>query len=214
MSVRRAVAALVGQAVILFTRLVTGAQARWLGCGPLPVRRVYFGNHRSHADFVLIWSALPEELRRVTRPVAGADYWDRGGLKRFLIREVFDAVLIDRERTDRAVDPVEQMAVALDAGGSLILFPEGTRNTGEEALLPFKSGLFHLAGRCPEVELVPVWLENQGRVLPKGEVIPVPLLCSVNFGEPLRRQEGEEKGAFLERARAALLALASSARPS
>ena len=100
------------------------------------------------------------------------------------------------------------MAGSLDAGTSLILFPEGTRNTTDERLLPFKSGLFHLAGARPQVELVPVWIENLNRVMPKGEFVPIPLLCTVTFGAPLRLQAGEDKAAFLERARAALLAAA------
>ena len=146
--------------------------------------------------------------------MAGSDYWEKGAIRSFLIHEVLNGVLVDRSRTDRTVDPIETMAVVLDAGQSLILFPEGTRNTSEEVLLPFKSGIYHLAKRCPDAQFVPVWMENQGRVLPKGEVIPVPLLCSVNFGEPLALGEGEEKAAFVDRARNALLALAASVKPS
>jgi 1-acyl-sn-glycerol-3-phosphate acyltransferase len=196
-----------------FTRLLTGAKARWTGCAPIPVQRIYFANHASHADFVLIWASLPPELRARTRPVAGADYWEDGRVKRFIIHEVLHGVLIDRVRKPGSRDPIEAMAGALDIGDSLILFPEGTRNTTDEVLLPFKSGLYHVASRRPEVELVPVWMENLGRVLPKGETIPVPLLCSINFGAPIRIAPGEEKAAFLERTRRALLELAASVRP-
>ncbi len=113
---------------------------------------------------------------------------------------MFRAVLIDRNPTTRQDDPIALMAGALDAGTSLILFPEGTRNTTDERLLPFKSGLYHLAGARPQVELVPVWIENLNRVMPKGEFVPIPLLCTVTFGAPLRLQAGEDKAAFLERA--------------
>jgi 1-acyl-sn-glycerol-3-phosphate acyltransferase len=196
-----------------FTRLVTGAQARWVGCAPLPGQRVYFGNHASHADFALIWASLPEALRRTTRPVAGADYWDKGTLRRYLIHDVLRGVLIDRVQAERTCDPIELMAAALGAGDSLILFPEGTRNTTDEVLLPFRSGLYRLALRRPDVELVPVWMENLGRLLPKGEFIPVPLLCSITFGTPLRLADGETRDAFLARARGALLATRALARP-
>jgi hypothetical protein len=81
-------------------------------------------------------------------------------------------------------------------------------------LLPFKSGLYRVASKRPHVELVPVWMENLGRVLPKGETIPVPLLCSINFGSPIQLQTSEERDAFLERTRKALLDLAASVRPS
>jgi 1-acyl-sn-glycerol-3-phosphate acyltransferase len=209
----RLVAAAVASLLTASTLLVTGAKARWLGCAPAPVRRIYFGNHNSHADFMLIWASLPPALRARTRPVAGADYWDKGAARRFIIHRVLRGVLVERGRKDTAVDPIELMAAALDEGDSLILFPEGTRNTTDEPLLPFKSGMFHLASRRPEIELVPVWMENLGRVLPKGETIPVPLLCSINFGTPIRIAEKEEKTAFLDRTRRALLELAASVRP-
>ncbi len=202
-----------------FARLVTGAQARWIGCAPRNVQRIYFANHSSHGDFVLIWAALPPPLRASTRPIAGADYWDRGTVKRFLIRDVFNGVLIDRtrpvgEEARNRSDPIEPMAGAVEQGYSLILFPEGTRNTSEEPLLPFKSGIYHLAKRCPQVELVPVWIENLHRVMPKGEFLPVPLLCSVNFGEPMRLGAMEDKNTFVERTRSALLALGASVKPA
>ncbi len=92
-------------------------------------------------------------------------------------------------------------------GSSLILFPEGKRNMGDDPALPFKTGLYHVARRRPEVDLVPAWIENMNHVIPKGEIMPVPLLCSVRFGAPLHVQEGEDKAAFLARARAALIAL-------
>jgi 1-acyl-sn-glycerol-3-phosphate acyltransferase len=197
-----------------FTRVLTGAKARWIGCAPIPVQRIYFANHSSHADFVLIWASLPPELRVRTRPVAGADYWEEGRVKRFIIHEVLHGVLVARDRKSGSQDPIEAMVGALDLGDSLILFPEGTRNTTDEVLLPFKSGLYRVAAQRPAVELVPVWMENLGRVLPKGETIPVPLLCSINFGAPIHIGPGEEKAVFLERTRRVLLELAASVRPN
>lgn len=196
------------------TRLITGAQARWLGCAPVPVQRIYFGNHNSHADFALIWASLPPRLRRMTRPVAGADYWEASPLRRYVIHQLLRGVVIARSRDGQAPDPVAQMAEALEGGDSLILFPEGTRNTTDELLLPIKTGIFHLASRCPQVELVPVWMENLGRLLPKGEIVPVPLICSIAFGKPLRLAEGEARDDFLNRIRDALLATREAAQPA
>jgi 1-acyl-sn-glycerol-3-phosphate acyltransferase len=213
-AVKRFAADAVAEIIIGFTRFITGAQARWIGCAPVPAKRVYYGNHLSHADFVLIWASLPPELRRRARPVAGADYWEKGAIRRYLIHDVLNGVLVDRGHPGVGEDPIAIMTGVLDAGESLILFPEGTRNTSDEVLLPFKSGLYRIAAARPDVEFVPVWMENQGRVLPKGETIPVPLLCSINFGVPLQLAPGETKEDFLTRARTALLDLAQSVRPS
>jgi len=197
---------LLGKAVTGLMRLLTGAQARWVGCGPAPTQRIYFANHTSHGDFVLIWTCLPPSLRAMTRPVAGADYWLAGGLRRYLITNVLNGVLIDRDKATRTRDPIEVILAALGEGWSLIVFPEGTRNVGAE-LLPFRSGIYHVARQRPEVELVPVWIDNLNRVLPKGDVLPVPLLCSATFGTPTRLREGEGKDAFLARLCRAILAL-------
>jgi 1-acyl-sn-glycerol-3-phosphate acyltransferase len=170
-------------------------------------QRIYFANHGSHGDFVLIWTVLPPGMRAVTRPVAGADYWDRPGPRRFMGRNVFNALMIDRHPAPGAPHPVELMAQVVKEGSSLILFPEGTRNTTDEPLLPFRSGLYHLARVTPDIELVPVWIDNVSRVMPKGEMLPIPLLCGVIFGAPIQLLAGEEKDAFLTRSRAALLAL-------
>jgi 1-acyl-sn-glycerol-3-phosphate acyltransferase len=204
-------ARLVGAAIIGFTKLLTGAQARWIGCAPLPEQRVYFANHQSHGDFVLLWASLPAAMRARTRPVAARDYWDATPLRRFLIHRVFRGVLVERDPEKRTEDPIDAMVAALDAGDSLILFPEGTRNPGEE-LLPFKSGIFRLAGRRPRVPLVPAWIENIGRVLPKGEVIPVPLICSIRFGAPLTLAREETKESFLARTRQCVLQLRGKER--
>lgn len=201
-------AGLVGAAIILFARVITAVRGIFAGIEPEVTQRVYFANHASHGDFVLIWTVLPPLLRDATRPVAASEYWTASSIRRFIGRDVFNAVLIDRDATRRERDPVAQMALALEQGYSLIVFPEGTRNTTEERLLPFKSGLYHLARAQPQVDLVPVWIDNLNRVLPKGGVVPLPLICTVTFGVPLRLVDNEDKDAFLARARAALLALA------
>ena len=181
-------------------RLLAGATVRYAGYAPASGQRIYFANHTSHLDFVVLWSALPSHERAKTRPVAGSDYWDKSPLKRFLAREVFRAVLVDRTGQNKERSPVDDMVAALDAGDSLIIFPEGTRGDGT-SIAPFKSGIFHVASKQPAVDLVPVMIENLNRILPKGEVVPVPLLSSITLGPPLRLGEGETKERFLARMR-------------
>ena len=197
-------------AIITAASLVTGLRVRWSGCAPELKTRIYFANHRSHADLPLIWAALPRDIRRTTRPVAGSDYWDKTAARRFIARSVFNCVLIDRNPKTRTADPHALMEAVLSSGMSLILFPEGTRNMTDAPLLPFKSGIFHLALARPDVQLVPVWIDNLNRVLPKGEFIPVPLLCEVRMGSPLGLLPNEEKPDFLVRIRESLLALANA----
>jgi 1-acyl-sn-glycerol-3-phosphate acyltransferase len=199
--------------ITLFARVVTAVRAEWGAHLPDLRPRIYFANHTSNGDFVLLWTVLPGPVREKTRPVAAADYWLRDSVRRYVGQRIFKAVLIEREAEKRTQDPIQQMAAALDEGSSLILFPEGTRNLSDMPLLPFKSGLYRLALSRPGVEMVPVWIANLNRAMPKGELIPIPILCTVSFGMPVRLREGEEKTAFLERARAALLSLRPREHP-
>lgn len=240
-------------------RFLTGSQARWYGCPPKAEQRIYFANHQSHADMVLIWAALPEELRTITRPIAAKDYWTKTPFRQWITTAVFNAVYVDRQGTparaapaapsgavgvlepmaraaadaDTAMaggpdpspeapprapspeelraalpptDPLAPLVQALESGDSIVIFPEGTRGHGDEPQ-SFKSGLFKLAQMFPQVVLVPAWINNVQRVMPKGEVVPVPILCSVTFGAPIALERGEERRPFLDRARAAVLAL-------
>lgn len=186
-------------------RFLTGAQARWHGCPPKAEQRIYFANHQSHADLVMIWAALPQELRHITRAIAAKDYWTQSPFRKWITTEVFHVIYVSRDRSSEE-DPLEPLVEALGNGDSIILFPEGTRgHTGEPQ--PFKAGLYNLATRFPNVVLVPAWINNVQHVLPKGEVVPVPVLCSVTFGAPMQVGEGEDRRAFLERARSAVVAL-------
>lgn len=249
-----------GWGLLALIRLLTGAQARWWGCPPKAEQRIYFANHQSHLDLVMIWAALPEELRSITRPIAARDYWANTPFKRWITTEVFNAIYVERgggaatvpptappaERIEPSFDdapghaaqlempllqpmpepgptpapepppappgsaealaPLQPLIEALQSGDSIIIFPEGTRgHTGEPQ--KFKSGLFTLAQLFPEAVLVPAWIDNVQRVMPKGEVVPVPILCSVTFGAPIRLEDGEERRPFLDRARAAVVAL-------
>lgn len=198
---------IIDRLLVLTSKTLFGAYPRWLGSRPEARQRIYFANHASHLDTVALWSALPAALRRSTRPVAARDYWGKGGLRGVIAHRGLNVVLIDRQRTQQDQDPLQPLYDALDAGDSLILFPEGTRN-GEPALLPFKSGLYHLARRYPEVEPVAVYLDNARRSMPKGSLLPVPLICTVRFGPALPLVPGEDKDAYLQRARTAVEALA------
>ena len=189
-------------------KIVAGSSVRWVGCRPdVVAQRIYFANHTSHLDALVLWAALRPEARALTRPVAARVYWTADFLRRHLATRVFNAVLIDRQRVSaHARNPLEPLLQALGENFSLILFPEGTRSDAAAAR-PFKSGLWHLGRKRPDVEMIPVQIDNMNRILPKGELLPVPLLSCLSFGAPLRVETGEPKAVFLERARAAVNAL-------
>lgn len=189
-------------------KLLVGAYPRWSGCKPEAVQRLYFANHSSHIDTLAIWSALPIRLRRFTHPVAARDYWG-SGVRRYIATQALKAVLIDRARERPDDNPLAPLIDMLNRGESLIIFPEGTR--GKQALpSTFKSGLYHLAAQFPQVQLIPVYLENLHRSMPKGALIPIPLTCTVRFGPPLVLEESEAKDSFLARAREAVIKLAGA----
>ena len=200
-----------GQFIAFLTRrgarLLTGARSIWIGTQPELKQRIYYANHNSHIDFILLWSSLPNEIRRKTRPIAASDYWMKDGLRRFLIQDTFSGVTINRQRTDQS-DPLQPVKEVLAQGYSIIFFPEGTRNLEDDIdLLKFKSGLYYLSQHYPDVELIPVWISNLKRVMPKGSLIPLPLLSTVIFGSPLDLKRFPNKTEFLEYAQHQLLKL-------
>ncbi|THB23038.1 lysophospholipid acyltransferase family protein [Providencia sp. MGF014] len=186
-------------------RLLTGVRTRWVGCQPSMASRIYYANHSSHLDGLVIWSGLPPLMRHFVHPVATKDYWVKTPFRRYLVNKVFRAVLVDRKgdkpAQNNTLAPLESV---LESKHSLIFFPEGTRGDGE-TLSQFKSGLYHLAKKYPDVEVVPVYLENLNRVLPKGSKLVVPVICSAIVGKPLEPiMENENKIDFLQRAKEAL----------
>lgn len=191
---------------VALVKFLAAPNVRWVGCQPSERQRIYFANHTSHLDAVVLWSAAPSELRARTRPVAAQDYWTKNKLRLFFGKKVFNAVLIEREKVSAHNNPLEPLLEALSAGDSLIIFPEGTRSSGVN-VQSFKSGLYHLARKCPTVELVPVHIDNMNRILPKGEILPVPLMSCISFGEPMYLRDNEPKTDFLERARKAVFSL-------
>ena len=193
-------------AIVLLAKLFSGFTVRWIDCTPDTCQRVYFANHTSHLDAVVLWSALPKELRRLTRPVAAKDYWDNHWFKRHMARS-FNALLVDRKEIKVHRSPIDIMIEQMGDVHSLILFPEGGRSSSDECMGKFKSGLFYLAKKRPDLELVPVYIDNVNRILPRGEVLPVPLLSCITIGQPIFLESGEPKHDFLDRARSCVAAL-------
>ncbi|MGI6401083.1 MAG: lysophospholipid acyltransferase family protein [Thermoguttaceae bacterium] len=198
---------LLKSSIILLAKFVSGASVRWLGCKPEPLcQRVYIANHTSHLDGIVIWAALPPEVRENTRLVAAKDYWDRGAIRKFLAEKVFNVILVNRENVSVRNNPLYHMLDEMGDKYSIIIFPEGSRSTTGE-IGEFKSGIYHLVRKRPELEMIPVYLDNMNRILPKGFLLPAPMLSRVIFGAPIWYEKNESKAAFLERARNSVVSL-------
>jgi 1-acyl-sn-glycerol-3-phosphate acyltransferase len=197
-------------AICELVRCFTGVQGHWLGTEPKPVQRIYFANHTSHFDCMVLLSVLPRSIRKLVRPAGAADYWLKTPMRRWFSQEIVHFIPIERLKPTRSNNPITTLVNALDAGSSLILFPEGTRNDSE-TLQNFKSGLYHLSRQRPQIELIPTFINNANRILPKGQCIPIPILCTVTFGEPLYFNAAESRDEFLERAKKAMKKCAHNA---
>ncbi len=189
---------------LLAARYLSGAQARWLDGEPVASQRIFCANHTSHLDALLLMASLPDPWQERTRPVGAAEYWNKSSLRRYLTERVFRTVLIDRD--SHALNPLGPAFQALRQGDSLIFFPEGTRGPGG-SLQPLKPGIYHLARAFRQVDIVPVWIDNAYRVLPKSALLPVPAPCTLHFGAPLRWDGLEDASSFLSRVHGAMEAL-------
>ena len=193
--------------LIVLTRIVSGATVLWYESQPDETcQRVYFANHTSHLDALVIWASLPTPVRDKTRMVAAKDYWDANPIRRHISRKLLNAVLIDRETVTLKNTPIQVMVDEMKNEYSLILFPEGGRSQ-DGTFGEFKSGLYYLCKRRPDLELIPIYLNNLNSILPRGKTLPVPMLSRVIFGPPLWLEMNERKESFLDRARNAILKL-------
>jgi 1-acyl-sn-glycerol-3-phosphate acyltransferase len=167
---------------------------------------ILVANHSSHLDTAALLSLFPVSRLRRIRPCAAADYFERTRTIAFLSRTLFNILPIHRGQPRGEEHPVRRMREALERGESLLLFPEGTRGRGPE-MAPFKPGIACLVEQLPQVPVVPAYLVNMGRALPKGEFLPVPFFCEVHIGAPLRLAGTREE--ILGALRAAVEALRS-----
>ena len=128
--------------LVIVAKLLSGYSVRWLDCQPDTCQRVYFANHTSHLDALVLWASLPNDVRTLTRPVAAKDYWEGGPVRRHVAAS-FNALLIDRKEIKVHQSPVDLMIREMGNTFSLIVFPEGGRNSSDE-MGRFKLSLIHI----------------------------------------------------------------------
>ncbi|HOJ78747.1 MAG TPA: lysophospholipid acyltransferase family protein [Bacillota bacterium] len=148
---------------------------------------IIVANHSSHLDTLSLLSIFSiKDLHRI-QPVAAGDYFNRNRFVSFLTHKLFNILTIPRSAINKENHPVKLMKNALEQGNSLIIYPEGTRSLTEE-IGRFRPGIAHLIKEIPGIKVIPVFLANMGRSLPKGEYLPIPFFCEIVIGEPLLLQ--------------------------
>ncbi|TWC41559.1 1-acyl-sn-glycerol-3-phosphate acyltransferase [Pseudomonas sp. SJZ079] len=130
----------------------------------LPEVRVLVANHASYLDGLALCAVLPAEFSFVAK----RELAEQRIAGRFLRK--LGTCFVERFDVQRSAADTERLATALQAGQSLVFFPEGTL-TREPGLLPFRMGAFVLAARA-EVPLLPVAIRGSRMVLRDGQWFP------------------------------------------
>lgn len=168
-------------------------------------------NHNSHLDAAVLLTLFP--LSRVPRvhPVAAADYFGKTWFLRALSMFLMNAIPIERKPIAGS-DPLASVKQAIDAGDSLIFFPEGSR--GEAGVVaPFRQGIGRIIRAFPGLQVVPVFLSGPERIWPRGQVVPVPLSIDANVGKPRSYSHTADYQEVAEQVRRDVLALAPPPPP-
>ena len=146
---------------------------------------ILIANHNSHMDTMALMSAIPSRFIHRVHPIAARDFFGGSLFSRILMRYLVNATLIRRDREDPDRDPIDDMDKMLKKQRSLILYPEGSRGIPGK-MSNFKRGLGYLVQRNPNINVIPVYLENIYKTLPKGKKLILPYNCSIKFGQPIK----------------------------
>lgn len=170
---------------------------------------IIVANHASHLDAVALLSLFHMRDLALIRPVAAADYFNRNRLVGFVSSVFFNILPIERKHICRGSNPLDDLRTTLSKGQSLIIFPEGTRSmTGE--IGTFHAGVAHLAKEFPQIPVIPVYMSNMWRALPKGEFILLPFICELHIGPAIFPKGSKEE--MIQAVRGAVLELKGASR--
>jgi 1-acyl-sn-glycerol-3-phosphate acyltransferase len=168
---------------------------------------IFAGNHHSHLDTPVVLTSIPEPWRHRVFVGAAADYFFRTRITSAASALVIGAIPIERSKVTRR--SADQAAELIDAGWSMLIFPEGGRSPDGWGQ-PFRGGAAYLSSRC-DVPVVPLHIEGTARILRKGAKLPAPANVRVTYGVPLLPADGESATRFAERIERSVAELADEA---
>ncbi|MES2035585.1 MAG: lysophospholipid acyltransferase family protein [Pseudomonadota bacterium] len=192
-------------------RFLTGADVSGREHLPLKGPAIVVANHNSHMDTLLLLTIFPSKAMSRVRPAAASDYFLKDPMIGWVSRNLIGIVPVARDKVGTGEDVLAPAREALTAGDIIVVFPEGTRGNADDEMARLKSGVARLAEAFPEAPVTPIWIQGAGRVLPKGEVIPVPMNCAVLIGPPVRW--AGKRTEFMDGLREALMKLKEDAPP-
>lgn len=143
---------------------------------------ILIANHSSHMDTVSLLNLIPLKSLRKVKPVAAADYFAKNTLIAWLSDTFMNILPIDRAKITKENNPIKLMGDVLKNNQSIIVFPEGTRSLDGE-FNQFKTGVARLIIQNPDIPIVPCYLTNMYKAMPKGELLPIPFICDIYIGE-------------------------------
>jgi 1-acyl-sn-glycerol-3-phosphate acyltransferase len=164
-------------------------------------------NHVSHLDTPVVLRVLPRGIRRRVVVAAAKDYFYRGRLRGSLVSLSLATFPFDRGEGSR--QSLAETRALLEAGWSLLIFPEGTRSPRGE-LGRVRTGVAVLASQVG-VPVLPIFVHGLASVMPKGAAAPLPGGVVVDVAEPIRPRPGQDVSALRDRIQAALRGLAAQA---
>jgi 1-acyl-sn-glycerol-3-phosphate acyltransferase len=159
---------------------------------------VFMANHQSNCDPPGLLAVLPNVLVLVKKeffrvPIIGS------GMR------LVGFIRVDRKNREQALDAVERGVLALKAGKSFLVYPEGTRSP-DGRLQKFKKGVFVMAVKAG-APIVPISVSGSNKIMPKGKFVIRPGRVRITFHDSIATEgfTTEDRDVIIDRVRQAIL---------
>lgn len=159
---------------------LTQVQATVIGEENIPDEPVLFiANHRSFFDILLTYA----RCRRLTGYIAKKEM-EHIPLLSTWMRYLY-CLFLDRENPKEGLKTILTAVDYIKKGISICIFPEGTRNTGEElSMLPFKDGAFKIATKT-NCAIIPISMNHTNAIFEKQFPRIRKVHVVIEYGKPI-----------------------------